>query len=348
MKDRTLSAICSSADCRLYLYTQLATGISLMILSPITITSNVLLLLTILKDPLKCFRRPATYFIVALAFVDLTTGLFVEPFFVMHRVARYVKWSPTPGEPYHSLNQIGNTLSYVGLDLSFLLVLGLIFSQFIAITYPHHYRSVVTTRRVLASVGFSLVYFTVFILLQFTEVPRATLFQVDLHLHSTLITVLLILGSAMLLRSYRQYAAASRRLVGARNLENRDAGRPQTDLDRTNKRQFTSVTLLLSGILIVCALPHIIAVHMNLYTKNKTLQERLDFSAAITIGDEMMFVKVAMDAFMYAWRLTKYRRSLKIVLTCRGNQVAPEATKVDTMNNFTVQQRNPKALSHDV
>ena len=350
MNNSTLPSNSSTAaDYSLYIYTQLATGICLMILSPITSISNVLLLLTILKDPLKCFRSPATYFIVALALVDLTTGLFVEPFFVMYRVATYVKWSPAIGEPTYSLFQIGVWLSYVGLNSSFLLVLGLILTQFIAITYPHHYRSVVTTRRVLASVGFSVVYFTGFILLQFTGVPKATLFQVDLHLHSTLIAVLLILGSGMLLRSYRQYAAASRRLVGARRrLENGDTGRPQTDSDRTNKRQFTIVTLLLSGILIVCSLPHIITVHMNLYTKNKTLQERLDFFAAITIGDEMMFVKVAMDAFIYAWRLTKYRRSLKIVLTCRGNQVAPEATRVNTMNNFTAHQRNPKVLSHHV
>ncbi len=51
----------------------------------------------------------------------------------------------------------------------------------------------------------------------------------------------------------------------------------------------------------------------------------------------MMFVKVASDAFIYAWRLTKYRRSLKIVLSCRGNQVESESTEERTMDNFTVQ-----------
>ena len=337
----------TAADYSLYLYTQLATGICLMILSPITVTSNVLLLFTILKDPLKCFRSPATYFIVALALVDLTTGLFVEPFFVMYRVATYVKWSPAIGEPTYSLFQIGEWLSYVGLNSSFLLVLGLILTQFTAITYPHHYRLVVTTRRVLICVVFSVAYFTGFILLQFV-VPKATLFQIDLHLHSTLITVLLILSSAMLLKSFHQFAKKSRRFRDMRSVENRNVGGRSGKLrtNRISERQFTIVTLLLSGILIVCALPHIIAVHINLYTKNKTLQERLDFSAAITIGDEMMFVKVAMDAFIYAWRLTKYRRSLKIVLTCSGNQVASEATEIRTMNNFTFQEQNPENSSN--
>ncbi|XP_078361365.1 uncharacterized protein LOC144645684 [Oculina patagonica] len=336
----------SSVDHRLYLHTQLATGICLAILSPITIASNVLLLLTIFKDPLKCFRTPATYFIVALALVDLMTGLFIEPFYVMHRVARYLKWTATPGEPYDTLKQIGQWLSYVGLNSSFLLVLGLILTQYIAITYPHQYRSVVTTRRVLKCVGLSLVYFTGFMLLQFIGVPTQTLYQVDLHLHSTLITIFLILSSAMLLRSYCQYSKASRRLVGARSHENRDASRSQ--MDRTSEKQFTIVTLLLSGIFIVCTLPHIITLHIKFYTKQETQQESLDLSAAITIGDEMMFVKVALDAFIYAWRLTKYRRSLKILLTCCRNQVVSEATEMRTTNNCTVQQQHPKTLSHHV
>ena len=292
----------------------------------------MLLLLTIFKDPLKCFRAPATYFIIALASVDLATGLLVEPFFIMYRVARYVKWSSTPGGSYLTLRQLGGWLSYVGLNASFLLVLGLILTQYIAITYPHHYRSEVTTRRVLACVGFSLVYFTGFILLQFVGVDQTILFQVDLHLHSTLITVLLILGSAMLLRSFRQFAKESRRLGGLSNLESRVE--PRTN--RINEKQFTIVTLILSGILIVCSLPHLITVHMKFYTKQETLQEKLDLSAAITIADEMMFVKVALDAFIYGWRLTKYRRSLKLVLTCRSNQVTPETTEVRTMENFTV------------
>ncbi|XP_078361366.1 uncharacterized protein LOC144645685 [Oculina patagonica] len=334
----TLPSNSSSADYRLYLYTQLATGISLAILSPVTITSNVLLLLTIFKDPLKCFRTPATYFIVPLALVDLMTGLFIEPFFIIYRVASYVQWSPSPGEPYHSLNLIGMWFSSVGLNSSFLLVLGLILTQFIAITFPHRYRSAVTTRRVLVCVVVSLVYFTGFVLLQFVGVSTFTLLQVDLHLHTTLITILLIASSAMLLRSYRRYAKASRRFESARSYENQEgSNRPLTN--RISERQFTIVILLLSGILIVCTLPHLITVHISFYTKQETQQERLDLSAAITIGDEMMFVKVALDAFIYAWRLTKYRRSLKLVLTCRANQDESEASEAIQMDNLPLQQK---------
>ena len=95
----------------------------------------------------------------------------------------------------------------------------------------------------------------------------------------------------------------------------------------------------------MCALPHIITLHIRFYTKIETRQEWLDLFAVITIGDEMMFVKVALDAFIYAWRLKKYRRSLKMALSCGTNIVESEIIVVRTMDNFTFQQANPETSS---
>ena len=331
----------SRADPTFYLTTQLATGIVLTILSPVTVISNALLLFTIFKDPLKCFRTSPTYFIVALALVDLITGIFIEPFFIMDRLVRYIRWSfRLVSEPYKSLSFFGGMFSYVGLNASFLFVLGLIVSQFISITYPH--RAIVTTRRVLACAILSCVYFTGLILLEYVGVPLATLSKVDLHLHSTLITVLLISSSLLLLISFHKFEETSRRIT-TQNSETRYARGGHESKNRRNRisqRQFTIVTLILSGILIVCSIPHIVLVHLRFYMKQETLQERLDLSAFVKIGDEMMFVKVALDAFIYAWRLAKYRRSLRIVLGCNANQVSPDATEI-RMDNLLSNSQNP-------
>lgn len=323
----------NSVDLRFFLYTQLGTAISLAILSPITITSNALLLLTISKDPLKCFREPATYLIIALALANLATGLLVEPFFVMYRVASYMQWSPEPGEPYDSLIPFAIWCSTVVLNASFLFVLGLVWLQFIAITYPRHYHSVVTTRKIFGFVGFAFVYFTLFALLQFAGVSTFTLLQVDLHLHATPITILLIIGCCVLLKSFHRYTAASRQSMGACNQENRDVISPLSK--QISERQFTIVIFLLAGILILCTLPHIITVNIIFYKKHQILQESLDSRAAVTLADEMMFVKVALDAFIYAWRLTKYRRSLKLVLTCRTHRHEFVALEMTTVTNNT-------------
>ena len=80
--------------------------------------------------------------------------------------------------------------------------------------------------------------------------------------------------------------------------------KPKTN--RVIERQLTVVTLLrLSGILIMCALPHIILLHIGFYKQQESLQKRVDVVAAILIADKMMFLKVALDALIYACRLTK-------------------------------------------
>ena len=337
MENNTLPSNSSSADCRFYFYTQLSTGIFLAILSPLIATSNALLLFTIFKDPLKCFRAPTTYFIVALALVDLTTGLIVAPFSAVYRLKRYLNWSFTLDEPYYRLAQIGVNLSFVGFNSSFLFVLGLILAQFIAIAYPHHYRSFVTTRRVLACVGFSLMYFTGFNVLHFVGVSQITIEQVDLHLHSTLITVFLIVGFAMLLRAYRQYSIASRRLGVGRSFSERTA---KSRANEMSERKFTIVTLLLSGILILCSLPNLIIAHVRFYAKRDDHQRCSALPSVIFLTELMIYVKVALDAFIYAWRLPRYRRSFNLVITCHSNQVTSEDTELRSRENAAFQQRN--------
>lgn len=337
MKNSTFPCNSSSADCRFYFHTELFTGICFAILSPITTTSNALLLFTIFKDPLKCFRAPPMYFIIALAFADFTTGLIVEPFLTATRVRRYVYWSHTLDEPYNTLEQIGRNLSYVGLNSSFLFVLGLILAQFIAIAYPHHYRSVVTTRRVLACAGFSLMYFTGFTVLPFFGVAQI-IFQVDLYLHSTLITVFLVVGFAMLLRAYRQHAIASHRLGVGSSFSGR-TGKSLTN--EVNERKFIIVTLLLTGILILCILPNTVVLYVWAYKKQDHDQpDCSDLTSVVFLTELILFVKVSLDAFIYAWRLPRYRRSLKLVITCRSNQVTSEATELRIRGNVAFQQRN--------
>ena len=91
-------------------------------------------------------------------------------------------------------------------------------------------------------------------------------------------------------------------------------------------------TLFLSAILIACTLAHIIKLNIWFYTELETPQDTLHLYAAMTIADEMLFIKVAADAFIYAWRLPYYRKSLrKVVLTRAGRQIGNEATEMVTM-----------------
>ena len=182
-------------------------------------------------------------------------------------------------------------------------VLGLTLSQYIAISFSHRYHSIVTTRKVIAYTVFSCVYFTVFISLYFAGVSTETLYEVGLHLHPTPITVLLILTSFMLLRSFRKLAKTSRQL-----------GESLTDSETGN------------------TLGHAGTTHTN---KISEKQERLNLRAGVEIGNVMLLLKVALDAFIYALWLPKYRRSLKIVLGCGDRQMASYAFEMRTIETVT-------------
>ena len=148
-----------------------------------------------------------------------------------------------------------------------------------------------------------------------TSVNRIiSLLQINLHFHATVITILLFVGSAILLRSLRRFAKESRQ-----------------NEDDKGLRQLTVATLFLSAILIACTLAHIITLNIWFYTELETPQDTLHLLAAMTIADEMLFIKVAADAFVYAWRLPYYRKSLKLVLTRAGRQIGKEATEMVTM-----------------
>ena len=85
----------------------------------------------------------------------------------------------------------------------------------------------------------------------------------------------------------------------------------------------------------MCVLPHIIVQHIWFYTKQETHQDILNLRAGVDIGNVMLFLKVALDAFIYALWLPKYRRSLKIVLGYGDRQMAPSAFEMRTVETAT-------------
>lgn len=312
--------------------TNLPYAVYFAVLSPITVLSNLLLLATLYKDPLRCFRTPVTYFVMALASVDLVCGAFVEPgfsvyYFTVHR--RNIDKS----EAIAKLFEISIWTANACLNISFFQILMLTASQYIAITFPHSYKSVVTTRRVLLSLAVSSLYFVLFTLLQFTGASREAIYKIDFYLHSTTITFLIAVSNAFLFVSFRRFNKLSRS-VGHNSLKvpgqqlgqstgNRNSARPTA---RCTTTRFTVITLSLSGLLLFTAVPHIVAMYIKNYHYPTTPSAVLTFRIADRVCSGLMFVKVALDAFIFAWRLPKYRKALRIVFGLSSGEGGPDNT----------------------
>ena len=288
----------------------LASAILLTLLAPVTVVSNGLLLVAIWQDPLKCFKTATTYFVIGLSLADMTTGLTVEPFFAVFYFVRYTQGGEQ-ALTYATLSKAGSTISTVAICYSFLIVLALSWSQFIAITWPHSYKRIVTTRNVTLLITASFLYLLTFtLILQYAGlVDEVTFLKIQLAAHASFLSVNLIVISVLLSVAFRRRVSSRAAAASTRS------ARVSAKRDKM-ERQFTALAMYLAAILLLAALPHVCIAQLYLYLAASFSDEvRLRFVVALRVSDLLLFVKVCLDPFIYAWRLPHYRRALRQIFS---------------------------------
>ncbi|XP_068730888.1 adrenocorticotropic hormone receptor-like [Montipora capricornis] len=299
---------------RTYRYVKLASAIVLCILSPITAISNALLLTAIYRDPLRCFRTPMTYFIAGLSVADLLTGIFVEPMLVSYYFADFADFRNHSSLDYELVHKIGGIISTITITESFFIVLALSVCQYIAVRYPHQFKVIVSRNRVLTFLAASSVYITFVCLLQFTGIDEMTYLKVHLILHPTLISAILIVVQVMLFSSFNRY------LQRGNSLRNSSARTKSSFKRRPSERQFTVMTFYLAAILLASSSMHTVFLYIYLFDNLKTEVKYTNVLIGLRISDLMLFIKVALDIFIYAWRLPSYRKALRCTLFGRKTE----------------------------
>ena len=310
----------------IYSRTELASGCTLAVLSPITVTTNILLLTAIFKDPLRYFKKPTSYFVLGLSGADLLCGLLVEPFFALHYFGRYFRASDEFQAISRSLFLIGSIIATASLNASFVMVLMLSSAQFIAIEYPYNYKTWIRKKFVLPSVLVTWVYFIVFSLLPTFGMDQILFFKLNLTMHATLISVILAVLQILNYRAFRGHSERQKIKRMASSLSTSHSDSPQNGNGRKFlmrksfrcrglDRHFITMTFYLSAILLFSAFPHIGVFYVFLYKSPQSLSEDIILNVLLRVTDLLLFVKVAVDAFIFAWRLPTYRKSLDFLIT---------------------------------
>lgn len=293
----------------------LVSGIYLSIIAVITALGNGLLLIAIIKDPFKSFRTPTTVFVVGLALADFLTGLIVDPLTAFLNIAFYLElfYSDNPAiiKVLEDCINVNSRISFITMNASFLILLSLTFCQYIAISFPHKHRTFVTKRTATIVLVVIAIYSVVFSLLPEFKVPLKIKLEIDLHLNTNSETVFLILCYCLLFRAYRVH------LKRVRSLDENDAARKRRE---EQKREFTAVNLLLVTFLLLFTLPSIILWHLRLYKyydRNLlSLSQNLRLELASVLIFDVLVMKFALDPYIYAWRLSKYRQAIKSIMKC--------------------------------
>ena len=290
-----------------FLVVCLVSAVYLCVLSVLTTLSNGILLAVLYEDPFKTFRHPPSIFITGLALADFFTGIAVDPLFAYFYFELYK--DTISSERYNHLLKAAGVLSSITMNVSFLTILFLSWTQFIAITFPHRHKQLVTTRRVVACVCGIWVYSLIFSCSLLMGVPERIFQKLDVFLNLSLINVLVVVSYIALHISYRRQVG---RLTPARNNPIRIADTSEHRRKR-DQRHFVVITLLLATCLLVFIAPVTVMWYLTLYWTPKTYEERVKATMANIVIDTTLFFKFLIDPFIYAWRLPKFRQAIKQV-----------------------------------
>ena len=291
----------------------LISGIYLSVIAVITIFGNGLLLLAIITDPFRSFRTPTTLFVVGLTVADFLTGAVVDPLTAFLNIATYLKLYRDPSmiKVIDNCVKVNIHVSFITMNASFLILLALTLCQYLAISFPHKHRVFVTRLSAMVTLVAVAIYSVLFSLLPELKVPRRLKLEIDTHLNTNAVAIILILSYLLLYLAYRGHL---KRVSG---LDQNDAARNRR---REQQREFTAVNLLLVTFLLIFTLPSMIFWNLRLYMfydiRSLSYGQGLRLELASTLIFDVLVMKFALDPCIYAWRLSKYRQAIKKILKC--------------------------------
>ena len=308
---------------------ELSSAVLVTVLAPITVTANTLLLGTFWKSTSSYFRSPTMYFIIFLSVTDLIIGLLVEPIKAFCSLDFYLRNRKRSDLCLTLTERVVDVVLPATANASFLIVLALSLSQYLAVAFPCRFGGLVTVKTVRISVGVAWGYSLAFSMLQllwrkensFTK----ALHMYDLYGHSIAISSALICLYILMLKALNRQIRNRNRTSFLKTRDRRSCSvtqnnsHPQktkaTPRMRVMEIQFIKMNILLIIILLLCTLPTIVVKYIVEVSKLK----RQNGSSSLAeirmriiekIADDVLLVKFMLDAFVYVWRLPRYRKAL--------------------------------------
>lgn len=164
-------------------------------------------------------------------------------------------------------------------------------------------------------------YTTSFSILQFSRISKRVLLEVDIYLHASFVPFLLMLSYISMLVSLRRHMRRRKAVLFRRNKV--VTGESEGSINflpipysiECVERQFIRMNLSLTIVLFICTLPSIVVMHIALETKNASLEYQQNLAIAQKVADDILFVKFALDPFIFAWNFQKIGRIWKAALS---------------------------------
>ena len=273
-------------------------SIFIIIVSPMTIVANSLLLVTFLVDPLKIFRNPTSYFLIGLAIVDLLTALIQEPIYATCFMLMYFQhpsWTKC-----ESWMKFAAYFSAFPISISASIVFAFTLTQYIVVASPLRYGRMITKKKALLSVVAIYLYHTFFCCLPLMGVPQETKHAIDLFFHRY--TVVLVTIVVYIILHYTM----KKKMTAGRSLQSEEGRHVQV------QRSFFRLNVVLLIIMIMFFVPSVLLMTIRFFLDDIfTARYGIRVLVVNLMTDNLLYLKFLFDPIVYAWRMSKYRKSLK-------------------------------------
>mgnify|MGYP000665840152 CR=1 FL=1 len=280
-------------------------SIFIIIVSPMTIVANSLLLVTFLVDPLKIFRNPTSYFLIGLAIVDLLTALIQEPIYATCFMLMYFQhpsWTKC-----ESWMKFAAYFSAFPISISVSIVFAFTLTQYIVVASPLKYGRMITKKKAFISVVALYLYHTLICCLPLMGVPQKTMDAIGLFFYNYAVVLVTIVVYIILHYTMKKKMTAGRSLQNEGSSTSREEGRHVQ-----MQRSFVRLNVVLLIIMIMSFLPSVILMTIRFFLDDIfTARYGIRVLVENLMTDNLLYLKFLFDPIVYAWRMSKYRKSLK-------------------------------------
>ena len=270
------------------------------LLSFITVAGNFILLATIYRDPQKTLRSPPSLLIANLSVSDFLVGLCVVSLVAFRDVYRFLRQQvPLPDAMGPFLYYVLGTTLFVSSGT----MIALSTCCFVAINYPIRYKVKITKKRI--CIFLAMIWFVSLLMcfLPAIGISEMIFLLVYCHTHVSLPAVLLTVIY------FKGIRALARRSLEINTIGQAVEEISQHALDRARRMAVTVMIIL--AMFFVSYIPQFITIHLALFCESPAIRnESLLFYKTEVIVSRFIFVNSAVNPFIYAWRMPKYRRAL--------------------------------------
>lgn len=275
--------------------------------------ANGFLFITIYRDPCRCLRTPSVFLIANLSVADFFMGV------VSYLRAAELTYRYCGLGDLLILNMIEYFIGAVSILVAVSTLMAMAYDRYIAVIKPLQYPQKINNTRAKVAIAIIWINALVMCVLPLADVKRENFLLAYCYSHFVIPSFIL---TATNVKIYKMVARQRQELKDVRASLTVDNRRKQ--LERENRMVITFVLILF---IFYCSfLPYFIHVQVLYFC---SCRSSYAYNVYYLVTNEFLSVSCMVDPFMYALRLPRFKRSLRVWWRKRDAVVPWNGTNVD-------------------